>query len=138
MRKHIGLVVALSLWWALVGMAAGYLLSPGVNASLAAEQADQAIALLQSCQARYDELAGGRTLIYESKSVGVQILDGLIEIKPGERVPLPLFEQSAARWYIPARVTPIVYGDAGSTSYLWYNTGTGEWSGPFQPKGAQE
>lgn len=85
-----------------------------------------------SCAAKFDQA----TVLYEFEpSKGIEVLHGLVEIRPGQALGGPqAFGKSKMRWYIPAKVTPIVYGQPKGVAYSWYNPAQKKFEGPFVPE----
>ncbi len=79
-----------------------------------------------ACQAQFREV----TVLYDFAPMqGLQV--GPVSVQPqmgGE-----LLGGVRARWYIPAKIHPSVYGELQNARYFYYNPGTQKTQGPFVP-----
>lgn len=90
------------------------------------------------CLALYNEKISSATLLVETsreeKLQPIDVLGGLVRLAPGSAIGGGTQENTITRWYIPAKVKPILYGPRAGMSYLYYTPGTGKVEGPFVPE----
>lgn len=94
-------------------------------------------AAYESCDAQRSELTSAATVLYEFEAAkGIELLGGAVTLQPGPALggPALLGGKQEPRWFLPARVKPVVYGDGTGRAYAWVNTQTRTVEGPFAPE----
>lgn len=123
-------VVAALIWFVVVPR------SKAVAETVAAEREKAAV-----CRTQLDDLQSGATVLYEWEGgAGIEVLGGLAEIRPGEKLGGQFaYGRQVDRWWIPLKVKPAVLGDARGRAYAWFyperTTGSiAKLEGPFVPE----
>lgn len=63
---------------------------------------------------------------------GISVLGGLAEISPGPAI-VARRQAPGGRWFIPAKIQPVIYGDAAGASYFYFDPKTQKLDGPYIP-----
>ncbi len=103
-------------------------------------QADQVIAAWEErathCEKQWAEAQSAATVLYEwEPEQGIDVMGGLLNLGPGEALGgRDAYGRQVVRWYIPVKVTPVVYGDGHGVAYAWINIDEQKAQGPFVPE----
>lgn len=86
----------------------------------------------RECQSRFSQ----GTVLYQKEAPAIRVLDDLIELRPGGALGQAA-AQPVVQWYIPAKIEPVVYGNADRYLFMYYDPATRKLDGPYVPKKAQ-
>jgi hypothetical protein len=88
------------------------------------------------CEARERELTGTSTLLFDYAATQPSGADKAAAFLGAQLFGLrvPQTKVDGPRWFIPAKVEPIVYGAPGGTTYLWVDKKTKKVTGPLTPQ----